>query len=406
MADLTLLTKLFATFSAETPAVNDGLCLNRRFKAANCDLCVQACPVAAISVYGPNVQIEPEACVHCGICLKECPTGVFSTPRQMQDDQKLLDAAAPLTARALELTCPTNVHADKTAAPVEAVLQTGRCLAALSLGELLDLARPRQRNLWLNDSGCAGCPLGKAAPLIHETAAHANRLLESWRYTVKLRTQRAEPGALVTSHRVDLFSGQQPSYSRREFLTFLRRTTAQVVSAVAVDPLAPPDMTIVPPLQRGDEVPYQRRHLTAALSRLGQPSAPALDVTDLPWVTVEVSAQCSACSLCARFCPTAAIRWTTHAQAAATPDAAPSTAFDLSFIAADCVDCGICAAACPEAAITYSAAVDPTQLGRRVKVSLRSGQLNPCAVCQTLTDTSLRPTCYVCNKSLTKTISN
>lgn len=404
MPDLSLLTRLFTTFSTETPAVNDSVCLNRRFKAANCDLCAQACPVAAISVYGPNVQIEPEACVHCGICLKVCPTGVFSTPRQMQDDQKMLDAAAPLTARALELTCPANVHPDKTVAPVEAVLQTGRCLAALSLGELLDLARPRQRNLWLNDSACAGCPLGKAAPLIHETAAQANRLLESWRHPVKLRTQLTEPAALVASHRVDLFSGQQPSYSRREFLTFLRRTTAQVVSAVAVDALAPPDMTIVPPLQRGDEAPYQRRHLTAALSRLGQPSAPALDVSDLPWVTVEVSAQCSACSLCARFCPTAAIRWTTQEQAASTPDAAPSTAFDLSFIAADCVDCGICAAACPEAAITLSAAVDPTQIGRRVKVPLRSGQLHPCAVCQTLTDISVRPTCYVCNRSPIKAI--
>ena len=189
------------------------------------------------------------------------------------------------------MSCPANGHPDKTAAPVEAVLQTGRCLAALSLGEVLDLARPRQRNLWLNDSGCASCPLGQVQPLIQERAQQANELLATWRHPVKLRTHIAEPDALVAPHRVDLFSGQQPSYSRREFLTFLRHTTAQVVTTVAAEALAPPDLTVVPPLQRGDEVPYQRRHLTAALSRLGTPSVSVFDVSDLPWAAVEVSAE-------------------------------------------------------------------------------------------------------------------
>ncbi len=404
MPDLALLTKLFATFSQEAPAVNDGLCLNRRFKAANCDLCAQACPVKAITVYGPNVSLAPETCVHCGVCLHVCPTGVFTTPQQAQADKKLLDAAAPLSARTLELTCPANRHPDKTAAPVESVLQTGRCLAALSLGEMLDLARPRQRDLWLNDSGCASCPLGQAWPLILETAQQANTLLATWRHPVTLHTQSAEPHALRTPRRVDLFSGQQPSYSRREFLTFLRHTTAQVVTTVAAEALAPPDLTVVPPLERGYEAPYQRRHLTAAVGRLGLPAPTALATDTLPWATVQISDACTACSLCARYCPTAAIRWQTHAVTPAA-DSAATTAFELSFVTADCIDCGICQAACPEGAITLVDSVNPAQLGQRQTIGLRSGDLHLCPACRkTMTDVSVRPICYVCQRDVTSNL--
>ena len=404
MPDLTLLTKLLSTFGDDAPACDASLCLNQRFKAANCHLCADACPVAAITVQGANVRIAPETCVHCGICLHVCPTGVFAAPNQAQADKRLLDAAAPLAGRALELTCPANRQVDRTAAPVEAVVQSGRCLAALSLAELLDLAQPRQRNLWLDDSDCAACPLGQALPVIQETATQANLVLAAWHHPIELRTQITEPDALTTVHRVAVFSGQQPSYSRREFLTFVRHTTTQVMSTVAVEALAPLNPMTGSPQPRGAELSYQRRHLTASVARLGPPPSAAMLTDSLPWVTVQISDACTACSLCARFCPTAAIRWTTQTQTPATDAAAaqPVTTFDLNFIAADCVDCGICQAACPEDAITLPDSVNPAQIGRRQMQTLRQGHLGPCRICTIATDLAVRSTCHVCNMSLTK----
>ena len=404
MPDLTLLSTLLSTIGDDTPACDAGRCLNQRFRAANCRLCADACPAAAITVQGALAHLAAETCLRCGVCLHACPTGVFTTSGQAQTDKRLLDAAAPLASRALELTCPANRQEDRTAAPVEAVVQTGRCLAALALAELLDLAQPRQRNLWLNDSGCAACPLGQALPILHETVMQANQVLAAWQHPVELRTQVTEPAALARPHRVDVFSGQQPPYSRREFLTFLRTKATQMLSSVALEALAPLQPLAGEPQPREVELPYQRRHLTAAAARLGPPVSAALSADDLPWAAVQISAACSACGLCGRFCPTAAIRWTTHTQAPITDaeDAPPVAVFDLSFIAADCVNCGICQAACPEDALVLADTIHPGQLGQRQITSLRQGRLGPCRICTVPTDLAVRSTCYVCNMSLSK----
>jgi ferredoxin len=248
------------------------------------------------------------------------------------------------------------------------------------LAELLDLAQPRQRNLWLNDSDCAACPLGQALPVIQETATQANLVLAAWHHPIELRTQITEPDALTTVHRVAVFSGQQPSYSRREFLTFVRHTTTQMMSTVAAEALAPLQSLAGEPQPRDAELSYQRRHLTASVARLGPPPSAAMLTDSLPWVTVQISDACTACSLCARFCPTAAIRWTTQTQTPATDAAAaqPVTTFDLNFI------------------------VNPAQIGRRQMQTLRQGHLGPCRICTIATDLAVRSTCHVCNMSLTK----
>ncbi len=407
MPDLDLLSKLLASFAEGPPAVNDTLCLNRRYKAANCQRCAAACPVEAITVYGPNITLDEDACTRCGLCLNVCPTQVFTSPQQLRLDKKLLDSAARYTARHLELTCPANPQPDHTVAPVDVVLQTGRCLAAISLGELLDLVQARDHDLWLNDSGCATCPLGRVLPAIHTTADQANRLLAAWQVPQRVVVQTLAPEACVPQHRAVETADQQPAYSRREFFALLRRSAAQVVSDIALDTLAPnaPDLSVVPPIDRS-ALPLHRRRLTAALNRLGAVPPVPLSLDHLPWADVQISRRCTGCSLCARFCPTGAIRWAVAA-AAPPPDpeqppaesVPPTTQFALHFIAADCIDCGICAAACPEEAVTLHESIDAARLVRRQSIALHQGHLAPCARCGTPTDVQVRPICYICHLS-------
>ncbi|QLQ05504.1 MAG: 4Fe-4S dicluster domain-containing protein [Anaerolineae bacterium] len=288
--------RLLASFGDGPPAVDDNLCLNRRYKAAGCQICAAACPVEAITVFGPNIDLNEDACARCGLCLNVCPTQVFSSPRQLHNDKKLLDSAASYRTQPLELTCPVNPKLDRTAAPVDVVLQTGRCLAALSLGELLDLAHTRDFDLWLNDSHCATCLLGKVLPAIHTTAAQANRLLEAWQVAPRLHVQTTS--ACIPVHTVDRVADQQPCTRARVLhLPAPFSGAGRLGHCPGHTGPAAPDLSVVPPIDHA-VLPLHRRRLVAALDRLGSPPTAPLSLDGLPGrtYTSAVSAPAVACA--------------------------------------------------------------------------------------------------------------
>jgi ferredoxin len=103
------------------------------------------------------------------------------------------------------------------------------------------------------------------------------------------------------------------------------------------------------------------------LSKLGQPQDVPLGLANL---SIEVE-KCTACGLCAKFCPTGAIRL--HAD---------DDRFDLDFIPAACIDCKICVRACPTQAVTLTHDTAPCRFIRLTATLLLEGDLVPCTVCQ------------------------
>lgn len=416
MVDLITLAETLGVDMGEAPSVNEAHCLNRRFRQRACTICQDVCPVHAIrvdlgSTYGlnpPRVSLDATVCARCGLCLHACPAGAFSHPGLLEFQRRLHRAAAHLASTPLELTCPVRPEGT-TAVPVDARLQTGRCLAVLSLADLIDLARPREHDLWLDDTGCAECPLATVHDRIAQTVAQANALLEAWGHPARvcLSTLGAtgEPSQDVevthaspispqqdTTREVPVYNAQQPALSRRELITFFREATARAALTAALDSfaLAPPEPSSLPPRQRLTyHLPYHRRHLTAALQRLGAPTRETIDLSALPWTVVQVSDACSACELCARFCPTTAIRFY-------TVEEEEQHRFLLTFVPPDCVDCGICALACPEDAITYTHVIYTEWLTAREEALLHQGDLVPCEDCGQPTAQADPPLCYTC----------
>ena len=47
-------------------------------KCSACAICVDACPVEAISMDGEVAVVDEQACTACGLCANECPNDAIS----------------------------------------------------------------------------------------------------------------------------------------------------------------------------------------------------------------------------------------------------------------------------------------------------------------------------------------
>jgi ferredoxin len=355
----------------DAPELHSGRCVNRRHGGAQCSRCVEACPVQAIALHGQEPQLDESACVRCGLCLHVCPTDVY-TPA-LDFERRLGQTVANLPLEPLALVCAAHPAPAITTSKVTAVVQHRRCLAGLSPADLLELSAGGRRALWLDDSPCTECVIGSAQAALQGSADSARALLHAaGRPPAILLHSERPPAADARAVRVPLFDGAQPAISRRSFLSRFRPSQAEQTEIEEV-------AYVEDWIQRGapvstrlpQQVPEGQRKLLAALGHLESAQAGEFATAQSPFAAVQVDTNlCSACGLCARFCPTGALHFT-----------AQDGVFDLSFQPAACVDCGVCAAACPEHAILLGESMDLGAILADDIVPLAAGELVRCSVC-------------------------
>lgn len=393
MLNLETISTILDDFGGAPVSVQAGQCLNARHKDAGCTLCVDACPTDAIELQQSRPRLALDRCVSCGLCLHLCPTDAFT--QRGAPEMSLVQTLSLLSDGALSLVCPQHTEVARAYAPVAAVVRHKRCLASLSVSRLLELSDGGRRIIWLDDSPCAGCPIGRAQPAIAQTAETTNHLLQAFGRPPAIRTYLRNSDELHDEPCPrPVVDGDRPEVSRRSFFGALGQLTRRTATAAIAEALpAPTPGGTVPVDQRlPHRIPATRERLYSQLKHLGAALTVPIETAGIPFADVNVDVDaCSACALCARFCPTGALSLVADADS-----------FVLYFRSTTCIDCGICAVACPEDAVSFGPQLVATALIDNKRKPLAAGHLAPCAGCGEPTaapdDEAVEPRCYVCRK--------
>jgi Fe-S-cluster-containing hydrogenase component 2 len=355
-------------FAGAAPDLHPGRCLNRRHAGAGCTRCVDGCPVHAIILDGVTPQLDTEACVRCALCVPTCPTDCFVPA--IDYERKLCETVAALPPAPIALVCAAHPAPAQSAAKVEAVVQHRRCLAALAAADLLEMSAGGARPLWLDDSPCTACPIGAAQAALARTVAAARTLLHASGHSPAILLHSERPSAPdAKARRAPLYDGAQPAMTRRALFMRLRPQSNHTDDEPPLDDLVQRGAPLSARLPQ--QTPASRRRLLTPLTSWQSATDGELPAARTPFGAVELdAARCSACGLCARFCPTGALQF-----------ASSDEQFTLSFHAAACIDCGICTVACPEGAMRMDATVALDAILRDEADICAAGVLTPCTVC-------------------------
>lgn len=342
------------TPDAPSVTLNARRCVRAHDRWSQCQICVLACPVNALRLDAP-ITLDEQACVACGLCLHICPVGAFTGDDSATD---LWNSAARLPAASvLELVCLHHPAPEQGDAADATVLRVGNCLAALSPALYLRLLTLDGLKIIARLDACAECLLGRVLPEINRALAIAEQL-----FPTRARAITNKPDARARTRAV--YDAKSPPISRRDFFKWMTGESVRSAARVFVPEIEEPSSDHAPPCER--------RRLLKALSQsaLNDAAQNAL-AQGVGAMRLSANDECTACGVCARACPTGALRFATTA----------NDGFRLSCMVSACTDCGVCLDVCEPDALQRAGVPTISELLATETQLLKAGKLKHCAKC-------------------------
>lgn len=330
-------------------AVKQNRCILVRNRNVECLRCLHACTTGCIAFdeKSEEVRVSPEKCIACGACATACPTGAL-VPKDPDDSHLLMEitkkceacdgyavvACESLLERAEGLYDPQKV----TKVP---------CLGRIDESMIMALVAMGAKEIALVSGECSSCDHSQGMKTTVMVAENASTLLQTWGSEARLRITGKLPS------RIRRVEAPEYDVSKRAFFEGAGksavRSADQAASMALADQLGvekrkPAKYAKV----RKDGtlpqfVPYRRRRLNSALKALGKPADEMIETRLWGHVVID-SESCSACRMCATFCPTGALSRFDDEGGVSGISHAPSL----------CVKCRLCEGLCPSEAIEIS----------------------------------------------------
>ncbi|MFZ5868904.1 MAG: 4Fe-4S binding protein [Thermodesulfobacteriota bacterium] len=336
-----------------------GLCTVYRAPGFHCRRCADSCPVEAIEIgrQGPRISAK---CIGCGICFASCPNGAFCLNGSDEEVSRLKAAAQA----SVKKEAPLRISCRRGDAAADVIVP---CLARLTEASLLAPFKEGAAAIELLQPSCASCKWHRAAPLIGETLARTQKLLEMIDISVdnirvrdtRFKAAEAEPDR---------------SMSRRGLLREIGARALQatvekmpVISDQSGENAA--DGEFQENLRKRE--PNEKRiRLLKSIDGFEAVQVVAIPAALAPLAEVYVTEQCMGCKACATLCPTGAIVLEEdHAS------------FCLKFVANLCSNCGLCHELCRHGALHRKEEVVLNKLLKSEESILFESRVKSCRIC-------------------------
>ncbi len=302
-------------------------CTRYRYRYSECRRCADACPHEAIELSDEGVTISNAACRHCALCTAACPTEALTA----------LDAAPVELLRAAVKLGSVRIACAPSGQKGDEVLPCLGALGAATLGLLASRGIPV---VLAGASYCAKCSHGSTGAPALALNLDAARILrdaignEGWA-AVTLADDN-DASASATGH----------DDQRRQLFRRFLSPAGRPIPPAGVQSAPLKAVRFARPVSTAGhellQMLFEQR--TAATP---DPAKPALSTLAhhpaLFAARIEMLPGCTACEVCARACPTAAIEVKEF-----------GIAWELTFQQWCCVGCGLCVEACQPRVLRYA----------------------------------------------------
>ena len=262
------------------------------------------------------------------------------------------------------------------------------CLARLTEASLLAPFKEGVAGIELLQPSCATCQWHRAAPLIAETVARAQKILEMIGLAagdIRLCDTGLKPAD----------APPQRSMSRRGLL---REMGAKALHAaveqmpVISDQSGETDSDGEYQRNLRQREPYEKRiQLLESINGFKGVQVVAMQAPLAPFAEVSVTQQCAGCKACTTLCPTGAIGLDEH-----------ETSFRLKFTAHLCSNCGLCQELCKHRALHTKKEVVLNRLLENEESTLFESEKKRCGVCGLAFVGSENGVCALCTSRIKK----
>lgn len=305
-----------------TIRVAEERCLNRRQNRVECDHCVKNCPAGAILILKGHVAIDKDICLSCGVCLSDCPTGVFYS--NQWDETTVSNEVDKHGWKTTGFFCSEHTDPSANDRDIEkGAVRLPACLGSITRGAWFELGLKTEIELYVDE--CNGCPMSRAYSCLEYNVVTAAEWLEASGHKARINFVNQCKNDSSSKCREIVMAGLKLTSRRELFLSLIkhaRRATRDV---------------------REDELPMQEKSLLPAWRKRFAEIYQDIAIEGAPpafWPTIAVDEGCVNCGICAFFCPTGALGI----------DDEGGTAVH-HFISGYCLDCRICEMICPVSSI-------------------------------------------------------